>query len=126
MRTTILALAAVVLALLGRVPRLREAGWLVYPTLAVGGLKFFLDDLPNGRAGTLFVSLLVLGGALLLVSRLGAAISGVPGDPGVPTCRRLDRTSADPNPLLRGFFCPERLRNGPFGPIGSKNCLHGG
>ena len=72
LRTTILALAAVVLALLGRLPRLREAGWLVYPTPAVGGLKFVLDDLPNGRAGTLFVSLLVLGGALLAVSRLGA------------------------------------------------------
>lgn len=72
LRTTILALAAVVLALLGRLPRLREAGWLVYPTLAVGGLKFAFDDLPNGRAGTLFVSLLVLGGALLAVSRLGA------------------------------------------------------
>ncbi|MEO8196642.1 MAG: hypothetical protein ABI689_07965 [Thermoanaerobaculia bacterium] len=73
LRTTILGLAAVVLALLARLPRLREAGWLVYPTLAVGGLKFVIDDLPNGRAGTLFVSLLVLGGALLAVSRLGAA-----------------------------------------------------
>ena len=70
LRTTILGLAAVCLALLGRLPRLRETAWLVYPVLAVGGLKFVLDDLPNGRAGTLFVSLVVLGGALLLVSRL--------------------------------------------------------
>ncbi|MBP7483601.1 MAG: hypothetical protein KA788_13790 [Lacunisphaera sp.] len=81
LRTTILGLAAVVLALLGRLPRLREAAWLVYPTLAVGGLKFFVDDLPNGRAGTLFISLLVLGGALLAVSRLGAAEPGSPGPP---------------------------------------------
>ncbi len=73
LRTTVLGLAAVVLALLGRLPRLREAAWLVYPVLAVGGLKFVLDDLPNGRAGTLFVSLVVLGGALLAVSRLSAA-----------------------------------------------------
>ena len=73
LRTSILGLAAVVLALLGRWPRVREAAWLVYPVLAVGGLKFLLDDLPNGRAGTLFVSLVVLGGALLVVSRLSAA-----------------------------------------------------
>jgi hypothetical protein len=71
LRTTILGLASVVLALLARLPRLREAAWLVYPPLAVGGLKFVLDDLPNGRAGTLFISLLVLGAALLAVSRLG-------------------------------------------------------
>ena len=70
LRTAILGLAAVVLALLGRLPRLREAAWLVYPVLVVGGLKFLADDLPNGRAGTLFVSLVVLGGALLAVSRL--------------------------------------------------------
>lgn len=84
LRTTILALAAVLLALIGRVSRLREAGWLVYPTLAIGGLKFFLDDLPNGRAGTLFVSLLVLGGALLLVSRLGAGDSRGPRSAALP------------------------------------------
>lgn len=76
LRTTVLALAAVVLALIGRWPRLREAAWLVYPVLVVGGLKFLLDDLPNGRAGTLFVSLVVLGGALLAVSRLGGAGEG--------------------------------------------------
>ena len=91
LRTTILALAAVVLALLGRLPRLREAGWLVYPTLAVGGLKFVLDDLPNGRAGTLFVSLLVLGGALALVSRLGAGdLRGLRGPRGPRSARRAD------------------------------------
>ncbi len=92
LRTTILALAAVVLALLGRLPRLREAGWLVYPTLAVGALKFVLDDLPNGRAGTLFVSLLVLGGALALVSRLGAGDLRGPRGPRSP--RRADLPSA--------------------------------
>ena len=81
LRTTVLGLAAVMLALLGRWPRLHEAAWLVYPVLAVGGLKFVLDDLPNGRAGTLFVSLVVLGGALLAVSRLSTAGDGRSADP---------------------------------------------
>jgi hypothetical protein len=69
----VLGVGAVLLAAAGRWSRSREAAWLVYPILALGALKFLIDDLPNGRAATLFLSLVLLGGALLAASRLSRA-----------------------------------------------------
>jgi hypothetical protein len=70
LRTAVLALAAVALALLGRWSRLPEAAWLVYPVLAVGGLKLLLEDVRGGQALTLFISFALYGGALILSPRL--------------------------------------------------------
>jgi hypothetical protein len=77
-RSVILAATAVALAAAGRLPRLREAGWLVYPILAVGGLKLLADDFRHGRAVTLFIALAAYGTALLVVSRLTRKGTAVP------------------------------------------------
>jgi hypothetical protein len=69
-RTAILALAALGLALAGRSSRFREATWLVYPVLALGALKLLVQDLPQGRPLTLFLSLALFGGALILAPRV--------------------------------------------------------
>lgn len=70
LRTVVLTLSAVTLALSSRHRRWPEARWLVYPVLALVGLKMILEDFPNGRPLTLFIALALLGGALILVARL--------------------------------------------------------
>jgi hypothetical protein len=70
LRTAVLALAALALAMLGRWSRLPEAAWLVYPVLAAGGLKLLLEDIRAGQALTLFISFALYGGALILSPRL--------------------------------------------------------
>lgn len=70
LRTGVLAATVVGVGLLGRWTRLWEAGALVYPALIVGGLKLLVEDLRFGRPSTLFASLLVYGGALVLAPRL--------------------------------------------------------
>jgi hypothetical protein len=69
-RTAVLALSALGLAWAARRLRLVELGLLVYPVLALGGLKFLVQDLPDGRPLTLFASLALYGGALILGPRL--------------------------------------------------------
>ena len=64
-RTSVLALSAVALALLGRWRPDTEMGWLVYPFLAASALKLLLEDLPNGRPLTLFLALGLFGAALI-------------------------------------------------------------
>ncbi|HMF97308.1 MAG TPA: hypothetical protein VKE96_23575, partial [Vicinamibacterales bacterium] len=46
-RTIALAAIALALAWLGRAARLREAAWLVYATLAAGGVKLLAEDIPH-------------------------------------------------------------------------------
>ncbi|HXI28176.1 MAG TPA: hypothetical protein VNG89_07135, partial [Vicinamibacterales bacterium] len=69
-RTIALAAIALALASLGRVARLREAAWLVYPTLAAGGLKLLAEDFAQSTAATLFVALAIYGGVLIAAPRL--------------------------------------------------------
>jgi len=69
-RTGVLAAGALLLAWMGRREGWREAGWLAYPVLAVGGLKILLEDLPRGRPATLFLTFAMYGAALILVPRL--------------------------------------------------------
>jgi hypothetical protein len=82
-RTAVLVAGTMLLAWAGRRPAWREAGWLVYPLLVATGLKVLLEDLPSGRAATLFVSFGLYGAALLVVPRLrprgGAGRDGRPG-----------------------------------------------
>jgi hypothetical protein len=70
LRTGVLAVAALALALLSRVERFEDAGLLVYPLLATGGLKLLLEDFPHGRPLTLFAAFLFYGIALLVAPRL--------------------------------------------------------
>jgi hypothetical protein len=71
LRTGVLALSALAVAFLGRWPRVPEAAWLIYPVLAAGGLKLILEDFRLGRPATLFISLGLYGGALILAPRIG-------------------------------------------------------
>jgi hypothetical protein len=70
LRTAVLALTAVVLAAAGRWARREELVWLVYPILALGGLKLLAQDVPQGRAATLVISFAAYGAALILAPRL--------------------------------------------------------
>lgn len=70
LRMGVLALTVVALAWVGRWPRLYEALWLVYPLLMAMALKLLLEDLRFGRSVTIFVTLAVYGGALILAPRL--------------------------------------------------------
>ena len=69
-RTAVLSVSSVTLALSSRFRRWPEARWLVYPVLILVGIKLFAEDFPNGRPASLFVALVFVGGALLLVARL--------------------------------------------------------
>ena len=69
-RTAALAGLAVLLAWAGRRWRRPELTWLVVLFLAVGGLRLLLEDLPEGRPVTLFISFALYGGALFATPRL--------------------------------------------------------
>lgn len=69
-RTAVLSLTAVVLAIACRRTRFRELGWLVYPLLAMGGMKILMEDLRQGTPLTLFVGFGFWGLALILAPRL--------------------------------------------------------
>ena len=69
-RTAVLVVAALGLATLARTAHGREAGWLVYPLIALIGLKLLFADFPNGRPETLFVALAAYGCVLILAPRL--------------------------------------------------------
>jgi hypothetical protein len=70
LRTAVLAGSAVTLALSSRHQRWPEARWLAYPVLMIVGVKLIIEDFPNGRPLTLFMALGLVGGALILVSKL--------------------------------------------------------
>jgi hypothetical protein len=70
LRTAVLAAASVTLALSSRFKRWPEARWLVYPVLVLVGVKLFLEDFPIGEPAMLFVSLVLVGSALILVAKL--------------------------------------------------------
>jgi len=71
-RTIVLALAVVIMGLLARGDRVREAGWLIYPLLVASGLKVLLEDFRQSEAATLFVALVVYGTALIVGPRLAS------------------------------------------------------
>ena len=69
-RTAVLSVASVTLALSSRHWRWPEARWLAYPLLILVAIKLFSEDFPNGNAATLFVSLAFVGSAVLLVAKV--------------------------------------------------------
>jgi hypothetical protein len=70
LRTTVVGVAALVLAQFGRMPRFKESAQLVYPVLVAGGIKLVAEDLRYSRPATLFVALALYGSALILAPRL--------------------------------------------------------
>ena len=69
-RTAVLSVASVTLAISSRHWRWPEARWLAYPLLILIAIKLFSEDFPNGNAATLFVSLAFVGSAVLLVAKV--------------------------------------------------------
>jgi len=76
LRTCVLALAAIALALLSRHLHMRAARRLVYPVLVALGAKLLLDDLRVGTSATLFVDLAVCGAVLIVAPRLRTRTPG--------------------------------------------------
>lgn len=73
LRMALVAGAALLLAWLGRFRRYREAAWLVYPVLVLGGFKLILEDFLLGRAAELFGALALYGAVLIVAPRLAWA-----------------------------------------------------
>ena len=69
-RTAAIAGAALAVAFIGLRRRFVEAGWLMYPLLAAGGVKLAAEDLPRSRPTTLFIALAVYGMALIAAPRI--------------------------------------------------------
>ena len=70
LRTTVLVVAALLLARARHDERFATGSWLVYPLLGAVALKLLFEDLPTGRPNTLFVALGVYGLALIVSPRL--------------------------------------------------------
>jgi hypothetical protein len=70
LRTAVLSVASVTLAISSRHWRWPEARWLAYPLLVLVAIKLFAEDFPHGNAATLFVSLAFVGSAVLLVAKV--------------------------------------------------------
>jgi hypothetical protein len=70
-RTVILGGSVLLLTWAGRA-MFEEGRWLSYVVLVAGGVKLLVEDFPNGRPSTLFLSLAVYGGVLILSPRLRA------------------------------------------------------
>jgi hypothetical protein len=79
LRTAILAALVVGLALAARRWAWPELGWLVYPLVALGGVKLLLQDLRHGRPATLVLSLALYGAVLVLAPRLLKPAGSAPG-----------------------------------------------
>jgi hypothetical protein len=57
-------------AWIGRHPRFREWGWLVYPLLVAIGLKMMTQDFKFSRPSSLFIAMALYGAALIVAPRL--------------------------------------------------------
>ncbi|MGD9546860.1 MAG: hypothetical protein AB7V45_04830 [Candidatus Krumholzibacteriia bacterium] len=69
LRTAVLALTAVLLAVVSGRLALPELSWLVYPVLLFACVKLVLEDLQVGNALTLCVGFALLGAALIIAPR---------------------------------------------------------
>ena len=70
LRTFILTAMALALAFHGTKWRRRELVWLMYPFMALAAFKVVVQDLAHGQTISLFVSLFLYGGALILLPRI--------------------------------------------------------
>jgi hypothetical protein len=70
LRTILLSLIAIALGWFGRRSNRVELVWVLYPWMTYGAVKLIAEDFQHGRSLTLFFSLLVYGGTLILLPRL--------------------------------------------------------
>jgi hypothetical protein len=70
MGTVALSALTIVAAVLASRWGIREAGWVVYPLLALTGLRVLLTDLASGRTGVFVIALAAYGSAMILSPRL--------------------------------------------------------
>ncbi len=82
LRTSVLAGSVLLLAWAGR-GLFAEGRWLSYVVLIAGGVKLLVEDFPQGRPSTLFLSLAVYGCALIVGPRL--RVSSRPGTAASPS-----------------------------------------
>jgi len=76
LRSAIIAVAAVTIALAARSRHARELATLVTPLLIPGAAKFLFDDFGSGRAASLFITLATYGVALVVIARVkGASVT---------------------------------------------------
>ncbi len=78
LRTAVLSLSVLGIALVGRVERFTEWAWFVYPLLIVIGVKMVAQDFPASRPATLFVALALYGLALIVAPRLRRRLRPAP------------------------------------------------
>ena len=69
-RTVLLSISVVALALGPRHPRTAVFARLVYPVLALGGVRLLLDDFRHSTPATLFIALAVYGAALVVAPKI--------------------------------------------------------
>ncbi len=69
-RTALIASIALALAWCGRRWNLAELVWVLYPWMAFGAVKLITEDFRQGRSETLFLSLFLYGGTLIVLPRL--------------------------------------------------------
>ncbi len=70
LRTAVICAAALVFAGLSRVRRHPELVWTAYGALSLAACKIPVDDMPNGRPMTMFLSFILFGGAMIVGPRL--------------------------------------------------------
>ena len=70
LRTVLITVFAIALGWAGKHWNLTELIWVLYPWMAFGAVKLFVDDFPHGRPAALAVSLLMYGGTLIALPRL--------------------------------------------------------
>jgi len=70
LRTAVLVTASLLLAGMSRLRPRAELVWMAYAALVLAACKLAVEDLPNGRAMTMFLSLVLFGGALIAAPQL--------------------------------------------------------
>jgi len=70
LRTAVLVTASLLLAASTRLRPRAELVWMTYAVLALCACKIAIEDLPNGRAMTMFLSFVLFGGALIAAPQL--------------------------------------------------------
>jgi hypothetical protein len=88
-RTAVLAALTILTAWASRYPRLSAGRLLCNPLMVILAVKLMWDDFRVGRPGTLFLSLAIVGAALILTPRLRrAANPPLSSDPATATLKR--------------------------------------
>jgi hypothetical protein len=86
LRTAVLVVASLVLAAASRLRRRPELIWVAYAVLVLTGIKIAVEDLPHGRAMTMFLSFVIFGAALIATPRLVPEVeSAEAGEDGGPS-----------------------------------------